>query len=346
MTHRHHDHSARPVPSGTGQRHTRRGAIATGLWLPVAVLLVCAGIAGAQTYPSKPIRMIVPWPPGGGVDTTTRMITQPLAERLGQPIAVENRGGAAGNIGTELFTREKPDGYALLMASTSPNSVNPYLYSRLGFDPIKSFTPIVLVSSVPNILVVPAASPFNSVHDLVAFAKANPGKLNYGSGGVGSSQHLAGIMLATAAKIDMVHVPFKGAGPAQTALVAGHLDLVLDTPPALVHVAAGRLKALAVASKSRNPAIPNVPTFDELGIPGVHMGAWYGIVGPAGTPREIVDRINRETNAVLQTSDMKKRMLDYAAIIGGGTPEDFEAFMVRELKRFEEVVKVSGAKAE
>jgi tripartite-type tricarboxylate transporter receptor subunit TctC len=153
-------------------------------------------------------------------------------------------------------------------------------------------------------------------------------------------------MFATAAKIDMVHVPFKGAGPAQTALVAGHLDLDLDTPPALVHVAAGRLKALAVASRSRNPAIPNVPTFDELGIPGVHMGAWYGIVGPAGTPREIVDRVNRETNAVLQTPEMKKRMLDYAAIIGGGTPEEFEAFMGAELKRFADVVRASGAKAE
>jgi tripartite-type tricarboxylate transporter receptor subunit TctC len=346
MTHTRQHHSAKPISAGTEQRYTRRRAIASGIWLLGAILCVVAGLASAQSYPSKPIRMVVPWPPGGGVDTTTRMISQPLAERLGQPIAVENRGGAAGNIGTELFTREKPDGYALLMASTSPNSVNPYLYSRLGFDPIKSFTPIVLVSSVPNILVVPAASPFNTAHELVAYAKANPGKLNYGSGGVGSSQHLAGIMLATAAKIDMVHVPFKGAGPAQTALVAGHLDLVLDTPPALVHVASGKLKALAVASKTRNPAIPNVPTFDELGIPGVHMGAWYGIVGPAGTPREIVDRVNRETNVVLQNPDMKKRMLETAAIIGGGTPEDFEAFMVAELKRFEGVVKASGAKAE
>ncbi|MEI8189146.1 MAG: tripartite tricarboxylate transporter substrate binding protein [candidate division NC10 bacterium] len=346
MAHTHGDQTAKSYPPETDRKNARGRTIVRGVWLLGAILLIGAGLAQAQTYPSKPIRIVVPWPPGGGVDTTTRMISQRLAERLGQPIAVENRGGAAGNIGTELFTREKPDGYALLMASTSPNSVNPYLYSRLGFDPIKSFAPIVLVSSVPNILVVPAASPFKSVQELVAYAKANPGKLNYGSGGVGSSQHLAGIMLATAAKIDMVHVAFKGAGPAQTALVAGHLDLVLDTPPALVHVTAGRLRALAVASKSRNPAIPDVPTFDELGIPGVHMGAWYGIVGPAGTPREIVDRVNREANVVLQTPEMKKRMLDFAAIIGGGTPEEFEQYMVSELKRFADVVKISGAKAE
>ncbi|MBI4536581.1 MAG: tripartite tricarboxylate transporter substrate binding protein [candidate division NC10 bacterium] len=290
--------------------------------------------------------MIVPFAPGGGVDTTARMISQPLAERLGQPIAVENRAGAGGNVGTELAAREKPDGYALLMGSLSPHSVNPYLYSRLGFDPIKSFTPIVLLWTVPNILVVPAASRFNSAQELVAYAKANPGKLNFGSGGVGSSQHLSGVMLSTAAKIDMVHVAFKGAGPAGTALVAGHLDLMLDTPPALVHVAAGRLKALAVTSKSRNPAIPNVPTFDELGIPGVYMEVWYGIVGPAGTPREIVNRVNKEANAVLQTPEIKKRILEFAAQIRGGTPEEFEQFMISELKRFADVVKTSGAKAE
>lgn len=342
----HRDHSTKPYPPENHRKNTAGRTIARGVWLLAAILLVGAGFAQAQTYPTKPIRMIVPWPPGGGVDTTTRMIAQPLAVRLGQPIVIENKPGAGGNVGTEVFKNEKPDGYALLMASTSPNSVNPHLYTRLGFDPIKSFTPIVLISSVPNILVVPAASPFKTVQELVAYAKANPGKLNYGSGGIGSSQHLAGVMLATATKIDMVHVAFKGAGPAGTALIAGHLDLMLDTPPALVHVTGGRLRALAVASKSRNRAIPNVPTFDELGIPGVHMGAWYGIVGPAGTPAEVVRRVNAEGNAVLNSPEMKKRLLEFAAEPGGGTPEEFEQFMAYELKRFAEVVKVSGAKAE
>jgi tripartite-type tricarboxylate transporter receptor subunit TctC len=346
MTHTHHNYFAKPLPVGTDEKYATGRAIIRSAWLLGAILLVCAGLAGAQGYPSKPIRMIVPWPPGGGVDTTARMIAPPLGERLGQPIAIENRGGAGGNIGTEVAAHEKPDGYTLLMASLSPHSVNPYLYSRLGFDPIKSFTPIVLLWTVPNILVVPAASPFNSAQELIAYAKANPGKLNFGSGGVGSSQHLSGVILGTAAKIDIVHVAFKGAGPAQTALVAGHLDLMLDTPPALVQVAAGKLKALAVTSRTRNPAIPNVPTFDELGFPGVYMEVWYGIAGPAEIPRDIVDRVNKETNAVLQTPDMKKRVLEYAAQIRGGTPEAFEQFMVAELKRFEDVVKASGAKAE
>jgi tripartite-type tricarboxylate transporter receptor subunit TctC len=344
--HTHSDHSAKPYPPETDRKDARKRAIVRGVWLLSAILLVGAGLAQAQTYPSKPIRMIVPWPPGGGVDTTTRMIAQPLGERLGQPIVIENKPGAAGNIGTEVFTREKPDGYALLMGSLSPNSVNPHLYSRLGFDPIKSFTPIVLVSSVPNILVVPAASRFNTAQELIAFAKANPGKLNFGSGGVGSSQHLAAVMLTTSAKIDIVHVAYKGTAPAGTDLIAGHLDLMLDTPVCLPYVAAGRLKALAVASKLRNPAIPNVPTFDELGIPDVRMGAWYGIMGPVGTPADVVRRVNAETNAVLQTPEMKKRMLEFAAEIGGGTPAEFDQFLVAELRRFADVVKVSGAKAE
>ena len=311
-----------------------------------AILLACAGLAQAQTYPSKPIRMIVPWPPGGGVDTTARMVSPTLGERLGQPIAIENRAGAGGNIGSEVAAHEKPDGYTLLLASLSPHSVNPYLYSRLGFDPVKSFTPIVLLWTVPNFLVVPAASPFKTAQELVAYAKANPGKLNFGSGGVGSSQHLSGIILGTQAKIDIVHVAFKGAGPAQTALLAGHLDLMVDTPPCLVHVDAGKLRALAVTSKSRNPARPNVPTFDELGIAGVYNETWYGIAGPAGIPKEIVARVNKEANAVLQTAEMKKRAFEYAAAIGGGTPEAFEQFMISELKRFESIVKASGAKAE
>jgi len=311
-----------------------------------AILLACAGLAQAQTYPSKPIRMIVPFAPGGGVDTTARMISPALGERLGQPIAIENRAGAGGNIGSEVAAHEKPDGYTLLLASLSPHSVNPYLYSRLGFDPIKSFTPIMLLWTVPNFLVVPAASPFKTAQELVAYAKANPGKLNFGTGGVGTSQHLSGVILSTAAKIDIVPVHFKGGGPAGTALLAGHLDLMVDTPPCLVQVDAGKLRALAVTSKSRNPARPNVPTFDELGITGVYNETWYGIAGPPGLPKEIVARVNKEANAVLQTAEMKKRAFEYTAAIGGGTPEAFEQFMISELKRFESIVKASGAKAE
>jgi len=312
------------------------------LW--VAVLVVaCAGLAQAETYPSKPIRMIVPWPPGGGVDTAARIISQPLAERLGQPIVVENKPGAAGNIGTELFTREKPDGYTLLMGSLSPNAVNPHLYSRLGFDPIKDFEFVALVYTVPSFLVVPASSPANTAQELVALAKANPGKLNFGSGGVGSSQHLFGVMFKTTANIDIVHVAYKGTAPAETALVAGQVDLMLDPPTCIPFIKAGRLKALGVASKVRNPALPDVPTLDEQGIPGVYTSTFYGVMAPAKTPKEIVNRLNRGINEILRAPEMRKRLTEFAAEPGSGTPEDFARFVRGELERYGVIVKASGA---
>jgi len=255
-----------------------------------ALLLAAATGAGAQgAYPSQPIKLMVPWPPGGGVDTTARMISEPLAQRLGQPIVIDNRGGAGGNIGTEMATRMKADGYNLLMGSISPNAVNVHLYGRLGFDPLKDFTPIVYVSSVPNILVVPANSPFKTVKDVVDFAKANPGKLNYASGGVGSSQHLAAVLFMQVAKVDLLHVPYKGTAPAEADVVAGHVSLMLDTTTCLPFIAGGKMRALAVASKKRNPALPNVPTFDEEGLPGIYASSWYGLMAPAGLPKPYQD---------------------------------------------------------
>ena len=312
--------------------------------LMTAVLLACTGLLHAQTWPTQSIRLVVPWPPGGGVDTTGRMIAQPLALRLGQPIVVDNRAGAGGNIGTEFAAHQKPDGYTLLMGSISPNAVNLHLYTRLGFDPVKDFTPITFVSSVPNILVVPASSPAKTVQDLIALANASPGRLNYGSGGVGSSQHLAGVLFKSATKVDVVHVPYKGTAPAEADLVAGHISFMLDTTTCLPFIAAGKLRALAVASKARNPALPDVPTFDEVGIPGIYASSWYGLMGPAGMPRDIVDRLSRETREILQTPEMKKRMADFGAEIGGGSPEDFTAFINSEIKRYEEIVRLSGAK--
>jgi len=314
-------------------------------WLG-AVLLACAGVVQGQPYPSQPIRLIVPWPPGGGVDTAARIISQPLGARLGQSIVIENRPGAGGNIGTELAARAKPDGYSLLMGSVSPNAINVHLYSRLGFDPVKDFVPIVYVTAVPNILVVPASSPANTAHELIAEARANPGKLNYGSAGVGSSQHLAAAMLIASTKINIVHVPYKGTSAAETDLIAGHIALLLDTTACLPFIAAGKMKALAVAARQRNPALPNVPTFDELGIPGVLSGAWYGVMAPAGTPREIVDRVNAEMNALLRTPEMRKRLADFGGEPGGGTPEEFGQFIAAETVRYADIVKLSGAKME
>jgi tripartite-type tricarboxylate transporter receptor subunit TctC len=312
-----------------------------------ALLLAASPVLWAQAnYPSQPIKLMVPWPPGGGVDTTARMISEPLAQRLGQPFVIENRGGAGGNIGTEVAARMKGDGYNLLMGSISPNAVNVHLYSRLGFDPLKDFAPIVYVSSVPNILVVPASSPFQTVKDLVDFARANAGKLNYGSGGVGSSQHLAAVQFMQVARIELTHVPYKGTAPAEADLVAGHVSLMLDTTTCLPFIAGGKMRALAVASKKRNPALPNIPTFDEVGLPGIYASSWYGLMAPAGTPPAIVDKLNAEANAVLKSPEIQKRMADFGAEVGGGTPQDFGNFIASEIKRYEAIVKASGAKVE
>jgi tripartite-type tricarboxylate transporter receptor subunit TctC len=315
-------------------------------WLAAALLLLFAASARAQGYPTQPIRLIVPWPPGGGVDTSARIISQPLSERLGQSIVIDNRGGAGGNIGTELAARAKADGYTLLMGSVSPNAINIHLYPRLGFDPVKDFTPIVFVTTVPNILVVPGNAKVETAQELIAYARANPGKVDYGSGGVGSSQHLAAAMLIAATGISIVHVPYKGTSPAETDLMAGHVSMMLDTTACLPFVSAGRMKALAVASKARNPALPNVPTFDEIGIPGVYSSSWYGILAPAGVPSEVVSRINSEVNAILKTPEMRKRLADFGGEAGGGSPEDFAKFMASETSRYAGIVKASGAKVE
>ena len=311
-----------------------------------AALTVFGATVQAQGYPNQPIKLIVPWPPGGGVDTSARIISQPLSERLGQSIVIENRGGAGGNIGTEIAAKAKPDGYTLLMGSSSPNAINIHIYPKLPFDPAKDFASIVYVTAVPNVLVVPGNSPFNSVSDLLAYIKANPGKVNYGSAGVGSSQHLAASMLIAATGANIVHVPYKGTGPAEMDLIAGHIAMMLDTTACLPFVNSGRMKAFAVASKTRNPALPNVPTFDELGIPGVYSSAWYGIMGPAGLPSEVVIRINAEVNALLKTPELRKKLIEFGGEAGGGTPAEFERFVIEETRRYADVVKASGAKVE
>jgi len=308
-------------------------------------LAASVGLAQAQSYPSQPIRLIVPWPPGGATDVIGRLMAQALSPRLGQTVVVENKPGAGGNIGTEQFVRAKPDGYTLVMATSSTNAANPHLYARLGFDPVKDFAPIVFVASVPNILVVPAASSSRSALELIAEAKANPGKLTYGSAGIGASQHLAGALFKNTAKIDVLHVPYKGSGPAAADLMAGHISMMLDTG-SLPHIVGGKLRALAVASKTRLQALPNVPTFEELGVRGMIASAWYGLMAPAGTPKAIVDRLNKESNAVLQAPEFRKHLTDFGAEIGGGTAEEFAAFAVAEVKHYEAIVAISGAKME
>ena len=313
-----------------------------------ALLSISVGVS-AQTnanYPNQPIRLMVPWPAGGGVDSTARMIAEPLGKRLGQPIVIENRAGAGGNIGTEMAARTKPDGYNLLMGSITPNAINVHLYPKLPFDLIKDFTPITFVSSLPIFLVVPVNSPIKSVAELITFAKANPGKITYGSAGVGSSQHLAAVQFMGATKVDMMHVPYKGTAPAEADLMAGHISVMFDTATAIPFINGGKLKALGVMSKKRNPALPNVPTLDEAGLPDLYASSWYGLMGPAGMPPGIVNKLNAELNEALRSPEVQKRMSDLGAEIGGGTPTEFANFIQSEITRYADIVKRSGAKFE
>ncbi len=324
--------------------HARRLAAVAGGAIALALpVLQAMAQTGSNDYPNQPIRLMVPWPPGGGVDTSARLIAKPLGDRLGRPIVVENRGGAGGNIGTEIAARAAPDGYNLLMGSISPNAVNPSLYSRLGFDPHKDFAPIVKVLSAPTVLVVPAGSPYRSVKDVVDAARANPGKLNYGSGGVGSSQHLAAVQFLRIAGVRMEHIPYKGTAPAEADLVAGQVDVMLDTMTCLPFIQSGRMRALAVSSARRSPALPDVPTLEEAGVP-MELSSWYGLMAPAGTPRPIIEQLNAQANKVLASDEVRRRILDFGAEVGGGTPEEFGRFVETEIARYAEIVKASGAK--
>jgi tripartite-type tricarboxylate transporter receptor subunit TctC len=314
-----------------------RRALLVSFFFAVPLLLGAGAVQAQGTYPSRPIKLVVPYPPGGGVDTAARIISQPLAERLGQPIVIENKPGASGAIGTTMAAREKPDGYTLLLGSTGPHGLDPHLYKRLDYDPIKDFNFIALVYNAPTFLVVPTNSPFKTAQELVAYAKANPGKLNYGSSGIGSGQNIGVSLLMNAAGFNAVHVPYKGTGPMETALIAGQIDFSVDMPTCLPFVQAGKLRVLGVASKGRNPALPEVPTLDELGIPGVYASNYYGLLGPANMPKEIVDRLNKEVNAILQTEKTRDRVVKMGVEPGKGTPEEFRAFAEADLKRYGEL---------
>ena len=311
----------------------------------VAILLAAAAlapVAHAQGYPEKSIRLVVPWPAGGGADAVGRAVAQALTTELGQTVYVENVAGAGGNIGTQQFIRSAPDGYTLLLATSSTNVANPYLYKKTGFDPVKDFTPVASVALIPSVLVVPAASKFKSPQEIIAAAKAAPGKLSYGSGGVGASAHLAGELFKSVAKVDITHVPYKGSGPALTDVMGGQLDLMFDTG-AFSHIKGGKIRALAVAADKRQPLIPEVPTFEELGIKGLVMNAWYGVAAPAGTPAPVVTKVNQAVNKALKSGDLAKRLADIGAEVRSGSAEDFSKFWRSELVRYEGLVKLTGA---
>lgn len=307
-----------------------------------ALCAVALPLAHAQAYPDKAIRFVVPWPAGGAADAVGRLVAQALTTQLGRTVYVENIAGAGGNIGTSQFVRAKPDGYTLYLATSSTNAASPHLYKRTGFEPVKDFTPVASVAAIPSILVVPAASPFKTPRDVIEAAKAKPGKLSYGSGGVGASAHLAGELFKSVAGIDVIHVPYKGSGPAISDVMAGQLSYMFDTG-AVPYIRGGKVRALAVAADKRLPLFPEVPTFAELGVKGMQMNAWYGIAAPAGTPAPVVTRVNAAINSALASGELPKQLANIGAEVRTGTPAEFSRFWNAELKRYETLVKLTGA---
>ena len=310
----------------------------------LAVMLSIAAFNVSAAYPDKSIKFLVPWPPGGATDQVARLLAIPLTKELGVSVFVENKGGAGGNIGTQAFLQDKPDGYSMLMATSSTNAAGPHLFANQGFDAAKDFTPVVLVCTIPNIMVVPTASPWNSLKDLMNDAKQNPGKFTYGSAGIGASQHLAGAQFKTVTGLDIRHVPYKGSGPAALDLMAGHIDMMLDTG-SLNNIKGGKLKALGVASEKRIPELPNVPTLREAGVPMV-ANAWYGVMLPAGAPKELTEKHNAAFNKVLNDPEVKKSLQSIGAQVDGGSVAEFTRFSQSEIKRYEGIVKMSGAPKE
>ena len=310
----------------------------------LAILLASLSLNVAAAYPDKSIKFLVPWPPGGATDQVARILVQPLTKELGVSVFVENKGGAGGNIGTQAFLQDKPDGYSILMATSSTNAAGPHLFANQGFDAAKDFTPVVLVCTIPNIMVVPASSPWNSLKELMADAKQNPGKFTYGSAGIGASQHLAGAQFKTVTGLDIRHVPYKGSGPAAVDLMAGHIDMMLDTG-SMANIKGGKLKALGVASEKRIPELPNVPTMKEAGAPMV-ANAWYGVMLPAGAPKDVTDKLNAAFNKALKDPEVRKNLQGIGAQVDGGSVADFTKFSQSEIKRYEGIVKMSGAPKE
>ena len=312
----------------------------------VVVLCTTAAAASAQTYPSKPVRMVVPFPAGGGIDTVARILAPKLSEGLGQPVVIDNRVGASGTVGTELVAKSPADGHTLL-ATFASHAQNASLYPKLGYDTVKDFAPITLIATVPNILVVNPALPVKTVKDLIALAKKRPGQLTYGSSGTGSANHLAGVLFQHMTKTSMVHVPYKGSGPAGTALIGGEIDYVFSsTPSVLPFVKSGKLKAIASTGPQRSALTPDIATIAESGVPGFAVTGFYMLMAHAATPPEIVKRLHAETLKALQSGVVKDRLATAGMEPVGDSTEACTAFIKNEIVKWADIVKLAGAKAE
>jgi tripartite-type tricarboxylate transporter receptor subunit TctC len=320
---------------------------ARSAFLLAAVMLGFASGVAYAVYPDKPVRLIVPFPAGGATDFMARSLAQKLSERLGQPIVVDNRGGAGGTIGAEAVASAAPDGYTLLFSTMGVLAINPSLYDKLRYDPVKDFTPVSLTHATANLLVVHPSVPAKDVKELIALAKAKPGTLTFGSSGNGTSSHLSGELFKSMAGIDITHVPYKGTGPALTDLLTGRISMMIDTVSVHVeNVNAGKLRALGVTSAKRTPSLPNVPTIAEAGLPGFDVSIWLGVLAPAKTPPDIVARLNSEIRKVMAEPEMKAQLVKAGIDPLTSTPDEFAATIKSDMAKWSKVVKASGARVD
>jgi tripartite-type tricarboxylate transporter receptor subunit TctC len=315
-------------------------AIAVGLAIP-------AMEAAAQSFPSRPVKLVVPFPPGGSLDNVGRLIAQKLSDTWSQSVVVENKPGAGGNIGADFVAKSPPDGYTVVMGALSTHAVNPSLYPSMPYDARKDFIPVSLVAITPNVLVVNASLPVNSLKELIAYAKANPGKLNFGSGSNGSAGHLAGELFKVETGTDVQHIPFKGGAPATQALLAGETQFMFDNlANAMAQLKGGRIKALAVTTAQRSKLAPDLPTMAEAGLPGFDISTWFGLMLPAGTPKDVVAKWNADLVKVLNMPDVREKMLAQGADPAPMTSDEFGVFIDRELVKYARIVKASGARVD
>ena len=312
-----------------------------------AATLAAASLAGAQTFPARPIRLICPFPPAGAVDIASRAIANELSKILGQTVTVDNRPGAGGNIGGVEAARSVPDGHTIFMTTSGINAINPALYAKMPFDPIKDFMPVGALVSLANVLVLHPSVKANSVAEVIARARAEPGKMTYASSGSGTSIHMSGEMFKYLTKVDILHIPYKGSAPAVTDLLGGQVMMMFDNiPSALPHIRAGKLKALATTGGKRDPLLPDLPTVAEAGVPGYESGVWFGLAVPAGTPKEVIARLNDAAVKGTRSPDFVKRMTELGYSMIGSTPEQMVEMNKAEVVRWGPIVKASGAKAD
>jgi len=345
------EHRASPLPGSKAAAHRPPNAAPAAACLTCLVCLVCLArinaAAWAQTWPSKPVRWIAPYPPGGSSDLVARAIGIRLAEQLGQPVLVDNRPGVGGSLGSEIAARSAPDGYTLLLANVAPLAINPHIYPKLGYDVLRDFEPVTLLATGPTMLVVGPSLPVKSVAELLALARAKPGFLKYGTGGSGTPAHLTTELLRLMTGIELLHVPYKGTGQSVTDLLGGQIDFVFASPPvAAAHVKSGKLRALAVSSAKRTPLAPDLPTIAESGVPGFDMVTWWGAVSPAQTPAAIIERLNAALRKSLEFADTQERLVALGIDARSSTPAAFRAFMAAELARYAKLAKQVGLKSE